>query len=81
MIRTGNDARQADLLCLPPGSKGSGYVRYGAAMYFYQQGQISAETLEVYRVCCKIDAEDPLITLKTLGLAGEVTRAPAGPPR
>ena len=43
----------------PVGLPGSGYQRYASAMYLFTQGRMSAELLEVYRVCCKLDDEDP----------------------
>lgn len=51
---------QKTLLMTAVGLPGSGAVRYGAAMYFYQQGDMSAELLEIYRCCSKFDNEDPL---------------------
>ena len=42
------------------GISGSGYIRYGAAMYFYNLGILSDEMLEIYRRCCKFDNEDPI---------------------
>ncbi len=73
MIRivTEEDARQREHLTARVGGCGSGYVRYSAAMYFYMRGMIGDEALEVYRVCCKIDQEDPRPTLQKLGLAAE----------
>ncbi|MEM5474241.1 hypothetical protein WNZ14_21135 [Hoeflea sp. AS60] len=53
------DQRQLKLLTLPLGATGSGWHRYGAAMYFYQHGKLHAETLEAYRICCNLDSEDP----------------------
>lgn len=44
----------------PIGAPGSGAARYAAAMSLYQTGQMSAELLEIYRRCCKLDQEDPL---------------------
>ena len=52
-------ARQAALLATPCGPPGSGALRYGAAMYFYREGLMSAEMLEIYRRCCVLDDEDP----------------------
>ncbi|MFZ1815886.1 MAG: hypothetical protein WBO55_07630 [Rhizobiaceae bacterium] len=52
--------RQRRLLETPVGIRGSGFARYGAAMYFYQQGQMSAQMLEVYRTLAIRDNEDPL---------------------
>lgn len=53
------DRRQVALLRLPLGGKGSGMTRYAAAMHFHRAGLISADLLEAYRICCKLDDEDP----------------------
>lgn len=54
-----NNGDQKSLLDTPIGVSGSGKTRYAAAMYFYKQGEISSELLEIYRRCCKWDNEDP----------------------
>lgn len=54
------ETRQRRLLSTAVGLPGSGVARYGAAMYFYQRGEMSAELLEIYRCCCKLDNEDPV---------------------
>ena len=46
-------------LTLPLGTPRSGRARYAAAMALYQTGQISAEALEVYRICSLLDGQDP----------------------
>lgn len=51
---------QKTLLNYKLGVSGSGYIRYGAAMYFYNLGILSDEMLEIYRRCCKFDKEDPI---------------------
>jgi len=51
---------QKTLLNYKVGISGSGYIRYGAAMYFYNLGILSDEMLEIYRRCCKFDNEDPI---------------------
>ncbi|MDA8741668.1 MAG: hypothetical protein ACPH5I_04980 [Amylibacter sp.] len=51
---------QKTLLNYKLGVSGSGYIRYGAAMYFYNLGILSDEMLEIYRRCCKFDNEDPI---------------------
>ena len=51
---------QQELLNSKLGVSGSGYARYGAAMYFYNQGILSEAMLEIYRRCCKFDNEDPI---------------------
>jgi len=53
------DEQQRAFLNTPVGVPRSGYARYSAAMYFFQQGQMSAKMLEIYRICCKLDNEDP----------------------
>lgn len=63
---------QLSLLATPVDEPLSGCTRYAAAMYFYQRGMISEECLEVYRVCARIDHEDPGPFLARLGLAQEV---------
>lgn len=52
----------------PLGVKGSGRVRYGAAMALWRDGVISADVLEVYRVAAAHDARDPLSELSSKGL-------------
>ena len=51
---------QQELLNSKLGVSGSGYIRYGAAMYFYNKGILSEAMLEIYRRCCKFDNEDPI---------------------
>ena len=52
------------LIRTPPGTEWSGRTRYAAAMFFFQKGEISAEVLEVYRICSRLDGEDPLDVLR-----------------
>jgi Dimethlysulfonioproprionate lyase len=52
----------------PLGVKGSGRVRYGAAMALWRDGLISAEVLEVYRIASAHDTRDPLADLASRGL-------------
>jgi hypothetical protein len=63
--------RQLQYLLAPVGAKGSGYARYGAAMYFFRLENISPQLLEVYRKCCKLDNEDPLAVALHDGILGE----------
>ena len=51
---------QWTLVNTPLGEAWSGRARYAAAMYFYKAGAMSAEALEVYRLCSRLDHEDPL---------------------
>ena len=52
------------LIRTPPGTEWSGRTRYAAAMFFFQKGEMSAEVLEVYRICSRLDDEDPLDVLR-----------------
>lgn len=51
---------QTQFLVTAIGKPGSGATRYAAAMYFFKNGELSAEMLEIYRRCSKFDTEDPL---------------------
>jgi hypothetical protein len=62
------EALNRRLILTPPGEDWSGRTRYGAAMYFYSRGDMSAEVLEVYRICCRQDHEDPTDVMRYLGL-------------
>ena len=55
-----NAEDQWALVNAPLGEAWSGRARYAAAMYFHKRGELSAEALEVYRLCSRLDAEDPL---------------------
>ncbi len=72
MTPSEEDRHQLELLGTAFAEPMSGRVRYAAAMYFYQRGMISAECLEVYRICARLDHEDPGPFLARLGLAKEV---------
>lgn len=69
------------LLHAPLGTKGSGRVRYGAAMALWRDGKISAEVLEVYRVASAHDARDPLLELAARSLPAPPTAASPTPVR
>ena len=64
--------RQLDFVRVPAGGKGSGLVRYGAAMHLYHCHFISPETLEVFRICAPDDRLDPLAELARLGLGHDI---------
>jgi len=66
------DCSQLALLGTPLDEPMSGRTRYAAAMYFFQRGMISEECLEVYRICSRIDHEDPGPFLACIGLAQEI---------
>ena len=59
-MNTNEKKIQQELLNSKLGVSGSGYIRYGAAMYFYNKGILSEAMLEIYRRCCKFDNEDPI---------------------
>ena len=52
------------LVNAPLGEEWSGRTRYAAAMYFYKGGEMDAEMLEVYRICSRLDREDPLASFR-----------------
>lgn len=56
--------RNWQIVAMPPGAEWSGRARYAAAMYFYQRGEMAADVLEVYRICSRLDAEDPVSVLR-----------------
>ena len=58
-LKTKDDFIQYEFLNTPLKIKKSGYIRYGAAMYFYNKGYISEDTLEIFRICCKFDHFNP----------------------
>jgi len=60
MVDAAEEAEQWALVTTRLGEPWSGRTRYAAAMYFYKRGEMSAEVLEVYRLCSRLDAEDPL---------------------
>lgn len=62
------DAEQWELVNTPLGEHWSGRTRYAAAMYFHKKGEMGAETLEVYRICARLDHQDPLPILRDRGV-------------
>jgi len=59
------------LILTPAGVEWSGRTRYAAAMYFYRAGEMSAEVLEIYRICSRLDDEDAVDALKAYRMGGE----------
>ena len=74
-------ACQMALLRTPLGLPWSGRARYAAAMYFYQRGDLTAEAVEAYRVCSRLDAEDPSPLLALAGLTREELALVRPPPQ
>ncbi|RWM25275.1 hypothetical protein [Mesorhizobium sp.] len=64
-------AEQWELVKTPLGEMWSGRTRYAAAMYFFKRGEMNAETLEVYRICARLDHEDPLPIIRDRGVGTE----------
>lgn len=61
---TDEDRQNWSLILTPSGEEWSGRARYAAAMHFYRRGEMSAEVLEIYRICSRIDHEDAVDALK-----------------
>jgi hypothetical protein len=61
-------AEQWALVNTPLGEAWSGRTRYAAAMWFYQRGEMDAGTLEVYRICARLDRQDPLPIIRDRGV-------------
>ncbi len=62
------------LVNTPLGEEWSGRTRYAAAMFFYKRGEMSAEALEVYRLCSRLDHQDPLSIIRDRGADREWLR-------
>jgi hypothetical protein len=60
-------AENLDLVRTPLGEPWSGRTRYAAAMFLYKHGLMNAETLEVYRLCSRLDHQDPLAIIRQRG--------------
>ena len=60
--------RNWEIIAAPPGPGWSGRARYAAAMFFCQRGEMAPEVLEVYRICSRLDAEDPLSIIRQRGI-------------
>jgi hypothetical protein len=59
------------LIMTPTGVEWSGRARYAAAMYFFKAGEMSAEVLEIYRICSRLDNEDAVDALRAYRMGGE----------
>ncbi len=59
------------LINTPLGEDWSGRTRYAAAMFFYKRGLMDAPTLEVYRICSRLDHQDPLSIIRERGAGKE----------
>ncbi len=72
MTEIDSEAReQWGLVNTPLGENWSGRTRYAAAMYFYKRGDLPAEVLEVYRLCSRLDHQDPLAIVRDRGVGKE----------
>ena len=56
------------LVNTPLGEEWSGRARYAAAMFFYKRGEMGPEALEVYRLCSRLDHQDPLAIMRDRGV-------------
>lgn len=71
MARDDEAAEQWALINTPLGEAWSGRTRYAAAMYFHKKGEMGAKVLEVYRICSRLDFEDPLSIIRDRGFGKE----------
>lgn len=71
LSRDAEAAEQWALVNTPLGEPWSGRARYAAAMYFYRRGEMDADTLEVYRICSRLDHQDPLPIIRDRGVGQE----------
>lgn len=55
----------------PTGVEWSGRARYAAAMHFHLNGDMSAVVLEIYRICSRLDDEDPLDALRSYHMGAD----------
>lgn len=65
---------QWELVNAPLGEHWSGRTRYAAAMYFYKRDELPAEVLEVYRLCSRLDDQDPLVIIRDRKIGREWLR-------
>lgn len=61
-------AEQWRLINTPLGEEWSGRTRYAAAMFFYKRDELTAEVLEVYRICSRLDHQDPVAIMRDRGV-------------
>ncbi len=59
---------QWTLLNTPLGEPWSGRTRYAAAVHFHRIGAMDADTLEVYRICSRLDDEDSKDVMRDRGV-------------
>lgn len=67
-------ARNWALVRTPLGEPWSGRARYAAAVYLYNRGEMEPEVLEVYRICSRLDSEDPLTIIRDRGIGRDWLR-------
>ena len=67
-------AENFELVKAPLGEPWSGRTRYAAAMLLYKRGLMNAETLEVYRLCSRLDSMDPLPIIRDRGVGRDWLR-------
>ncbi len=68
MANDNNTELAYQLLRTPLNVPGSGRLRYSGAMTLYQAGRMDAATLEVYRSCASLDAQDAGVLIAEYGL-------------
>jgi hypothetical protein len=65
------ERRNWHLILTPAGEAWSGRTRYAAAMYFFEKGEMSADVLEIYRICARLDGEDAVDALEAYHMGRE----------
>ena len=79
MVFVDEVAEQWALVNTPLGEAWSGRTRYAAAMYFHKRGELSADALEVYRICSRLDGENPAVDHRRARCGRRLARALRGP--
>lgn len=74
MTEGAEESRMLAQLRAPLDAPGSGRLRYAAAMHFHAAGRLSAEVLEVYRICSPKDGADPEALWRERGLTVALPR-------
>lgn len=64
MVPADEDRIHWQALLATAGEEWGGRARYAAAMHFFQKGELDERSLEIYRICARLDHEDPLDVMR-----------------